>query len=322
MTSRFVSNSLSSDASKLIAVDPSGKLVAWRVSQAGNNVGSSRMYSFSNPSAVLKGAKSFVEFLDPRIAVLVGGCLAIILDVEHMLISTSTEANNQGDPSFLVQRAGLPCIASCVASAGGDLLIGASQGTIHRLTREGRIAASFRLGINETITAIRSAGGHTLIMGTDKGQVLIFDTNTSTTQSTWRSEGNPWSVSSIACDVRGNWFCATLTSGQKSKLVSGSTRTLLQIFESPVREGDIQRCEFVQLASKGLSIVATGPRSSISVYPLDLSSEPRTMNEGEGKLFDVCRSAQGEVLAVCGAGRPVQVLSGASLALVHQLVVE
>ena len=319
---RFVSNSLSTDGSKLVAIDPTGRVLAWGLSRNVDSSSKSCIYSFPNPSSVLKGAKSFVEFLDDRFAVAVGGCIALILDVHCMLTRSETADSQYGDPAYLVQRVGLPCIAACVCASQGALLIGTSQGLIHRLGRDGRIMNSFRTSLSDTITAIRGVGENIILVGTDKGQILIFNHTTGAIISSWRSEGQPWSVSCISIDTRQNWFCAALNSGSKSRLISGSTRTLVEIFESQIREGEIQRCEFVQLASKGLCIVSTGPKCNITVDSLDLSSEPRTMHDGQGKVFDVSRSAQGDRLSICGAGRPVQILSGSSLAVIRQLVVE
>lgn len=323
--SRIVANSLSTDGSKLVAVDATGNVHAWILSHSQIVVHKVASLFISNPSDSLKGARVMLQFLDARTVVVLSGSLAVIIDVDHLAIHDCSSDSCDRDPPYMTHRVGLPCVGSCISNAEGSAIIGCDQGLLYVLGKDGRINDTYRIELNESITAVRACGPFSIMVGTNRGTVLIFDTIQRRVKSSWRPSGTVASVSWISVDPRGNWFCAALNTslGQKSWLVSGSTRTLVKVFESAVCDGDLKRCEFVDLLSKGLSILSTsGSSSSVSVRSLDLSSEPRNLHEGVGGVVDVTRTASGDMIAICGPNRPIQILSGASLSIVRQLVVD
>ena len=323
--SNFVANSLSEDGSKLVGVDASGKIHAWSIAKTVPQSYRSACVSLVNPSITLKGAKIMVEFVDRRHFIVIAGSLGLVIDSDHLFLHDSALDSADRDPPYLLYRVGLPCVATCISSGDGSVLIGGDHGLVYVLGSNGHIIDTFRVDISESISAVRLVGSHSLILGTDRGQISIYDIMKRKITSSWRSAAPSPSVSWIAVDPKANWFCATVNSnqGQKSWLVTGSTRTLVQVFESSASEGELRRCEFAQLSSKGLCVISSSAtKSGISVRSLDLSSEPRSMHDGEGGIADIARTARGDILAICGTNRPIQILSSSALGIIRQLVVE
>ncbi len=319
---RLVATSLAPDGSKLISIDALGNL---HVFSAPLWVGISVRHDclpFLNPMKGMKGARTIARFVDTRILVIVSGCIAFIIDSVKLLAAGDRMGWTSCDPEFLLHRVGLPCMVSSAAAYGKNILLGTENGVVYGLNMAGSIEDTLRIGIPESISALQPIKNGSLIVGTDKGQILLFDLHSRTIKSSFKPSSNLYSVSCISVDPRENWFCASLNGASKSRLISGCTRTLVRVFESSIREGETHRCDFVNLASKGLCIVSSGPKSSVWVTSLDLESEPRSLHEGEGAVADISRTENGDVLAICGPGRPLQILSGTSLGLIRQLAVE
>lgn len=318
--SRGVTVALPDDGSKLVTLTESCTCELWSLSP-GSNLNPRKM-TFRTPTFNAKDAKFFVEFLDNRFFVLVTGALLLLIDSDHMINQTDVADEQGSDPPYLIHRVGLPCMARSVATLNGDIVVGGDHGFLYVVNRDGRISHTVRTGINETVTACKYVHGHSLILGTIKGRLYIYNILSGKVTSLLKTALPGSSISCLAVDPRGNWFSAIASAGSKCKLLSGSTRTLVQVFESPLLDKDLSRCEFTQLASKGLCIAATGRTSvHVSVFPLDLSAEARNYQEGQGTISGFARAAKADIVAIAGSDRPVQILNGSSLSLIRQLVV-
>jgi hypothetical protein len=318
--SRGVTVALSDDGSKLVSLTESCTCELWSLLPVSKAL--PQKMTFRSPTFNSKDAKFFVEFLDNRIFVIVTGALLLLIDSEHMQNHPDLGGDRGSDPAYLIHRVGLPGMARSVATLNGDIVVGGDHGFLYVVNREGRIAQTIRTGINETVTACKSVNGHSLILGTMKGRLYIYSISSGRVTSLLKTVLPSSAISCIAVDPRGNWFSAIASAGSKCKLLSGSARTLVQVFESPLLDRDLSVCEFTQLASKGLCIAATGNASvQVSVFPLDLSAEARNYQEGQGAISGFARASKADIVAIAGSDRPVQILNGSSLSLIRQLVV-
>lgn len=268
----------------------------------------------------IRGSKLFTEFIDARLAVVTCGSMILLVDTEHMILDSSIDASSGADPDYLVSRVGIPSNVTAIATTSDCVLLGTDGGVIYILSTPGRITRTIRTGLPETITCLKPVGQHSIILGTDKGSILIFDLISSSVKSSWKPSF-PCRLTSLSVEAKGNWFTAVMVGGGKSRMVCGSTRTLLKVFESSPLDDDVKLCEFVTMAATGLSILAAGSR--LTVLPLDLSTtgSSRTQNT-EGSILDLSRCKRGDFVAVCASNKPIEILSAATLSVVHSLVIE
>jgi hypothetical protein len=300
---------LSKDGQIVISINEDLSLCAWSLRHG--KVAEPSRYLIRFPTKHIKQSRIFLEFLNSNICGVIVGSQLLIIDATQLASFPGNVFDPESDPSFLLHRVGLPCIATCVSRVEGDFLIGSESGVLYRINDNGRLVYTYSVA-SESLTACRSVRDTHLIVGTDKGNIMFFNLSANQVKASWRSS-QPAPITYLSIDAKSNWFCAI----SKSRLISGSTKTLVQVFESPVFSTDLKRCEFVQLASKGLCIATLSSSPRISVLPLDLSSEGRTYQESDSGYSSMATSTD----LVALAGSSVQILSSSSLSLIRQLVV-
>jgi hypothetical protein len=206
-----------------------------------------------------------------------------------------------------------------------EVMVGTESGKVLVVNASGRITRVIQTGVSDRLNALVHVNAFSIVVGTDKGCIFLLDPSSGSIKSTWKASNPPKSsVSCISVDARRNWFAALIVSGGKVSLVSGSTRSLVRVFESRQLPSEVNRCEFFNLASSGLSILVGGRSVPLTVVPLDLSTlgtRRRSEADSAAGLERLCKSRGGELLSVTFPSGQVEILAGSSLALVSKIEV-
>ena len=321
----ILTTAISDDCSKVCALDNRGFLWTWDIRGAASD---SRIPSFrlqvANQVAKMKEDAKILFTSARTLAVSVGNIL-LFIDCDHMLQSDVVFSDfSNPDPDYLISRTGLPYRIACMTSSSNEeVLVGTESGVVVAIGSTGRILRILPTGFTERITALAFVSPFSLIVGTERGRILLLNYDSGSVKSTWKSSQAQSSISSLALDPRGNWFAALVSTCGKINLVSGSTRSLVRVFESKGLPSGVNRCEFARLSSSGLSIIVGGVSTPLTVFPLDLSNLGTTRNQlNLTGLENLSRSRRGEYVSVTSTnnGGEIQILAGSNLALVRKLL--
>lgn len=318
----LLATAISEDSTKLAAIDGYRNLLLWDIRKPNS---APVKFQIAVEGALMKDEPRLL-FLSSRILSIALGNLVIVIDSDHMLASGTSISGIFSDPPYLISRTGLPCRASCMTSSDSDeILVGTDSGKILGISFAGRIVRALQTACEDRLTSLMHVNSLCLIAGTQKGQIILLDPSTGSVKSSWWSPQPSASVNYLAVDAKGNWFSALISSGGKVNLVSGSTRSLVRVFESRQLPNDVNRCEFSYLTSSGLSILIGGKNTPLTVLPLDLSclGTPRRSHLEESTVgFDnLCKSRGGDLLSVTCNGAVIKLLAGTTLSFVGEIFV-
>ena len=306
----ILSGTFSKDGSLLAAVNSTGMVLVWRTDTW---AGPLFFSLFDQPNSIsLAKDKVVLRFLnESTIAVLASGVIHV-LQVSRPGVSGLFELVHVG---VISPPSGITYVDSIGSS---NLVVGTGAGKLCTVNSQGHVCATMCVG--DAISCTVAVGLERVLVATKGGNLHLVNLSEQRVVSSLKTKLGG-SVTHIAVDPHLNWFCGVVQKGGSSSLVSGSTKSLLTVFESKPTAVPITRVAFAQVASNGLSIIAAGPTPQLLLFSLDLSSaQSRVQFDPEQICAVTDLTSKGDWLACLGVGACIQVLSGFSLTVVSTLV--
>ena len=206
-------------------------------------------------------------------------------------------------PNLSLRHIGTVCAppgASCIDVGLEVLLVGTLSGDLYVTDLSGTI--KFKASFRDEITCVKSFSSRVLV-GTRSGMLILYDLTSKLEISKLKTQ----CINSIVLDSKCNWFCCITN----KTLISGSTRSLSQFFESAPLDLIPTRIIFATV-NGALSILASNPSPNILLFPIDLSSSmPRLQLSKLDAVFDM-QSSKGNFF-VCAGPRGIQIVSSNNL---------